>query len=208
MLVNHDAGTFTLWQANPSTKRDLVPVLGPKGAAGCASSVSGSGNGTNGNASTATTTNSPSTAAVVGGAVGGVIGLIVVLAAAFLVVRHRKRMSAAAKVVPGAATTGGAGPGGGGSGWTYGSESQPLYYKGGHGHGHSHGQSQGGHEQELRAPGTASSALSTQPFNMPAYGHGPGVLPPSELPSVSSRHEMPAVGGGAVYEMDGGVTAR
>jgi hypothetical protein len=30
LMVNHDAQTFTLWQANPSTTSQLVPVLGDK----------------------------------------------------------------------------------------------------------------------------------------------------------------------------------
>lgn len=30
LIVNHDAQTFTLWQANPSTTSQLVPVLGDK----------------------------------------------------------------------------------------------------------------------------------------------------------------------------------
>ena len=30
LMVNHDAGTFTLWQANPSTTSKLIPVLGNK----------------------------------------------------------------------------------------------------------------------------------------------------------------------------------
>ena len=87
LMVDHDAGTFTLWQANPLPDSELVAVLDSKPAAGnCTDGVGG------GNAETESQdSGGGNTAAIAGGVVGGIIGLGVIIAGAFLLVRKRTR---------------------------------------------------------------------------------------------------------------------
>jgi hypothetical protein len=100
LMVNHDAGTFTLWQANPSGKSKLVRVFDQDTADKCGEDASGVVQPT----ASATpikedevqptgkteAASSPS-GAVIGGAVAGaVIGLGVVILAVFFLSRRRR----------------------------------------------------------------------------------------------------------------------
>lgn len=98
LMVNHDANTFTLWQANPSTgSSSLVPIIEESTHQSCAGSSDGGGVTTTTPSSTATPDqpSSISIGAIVGGVVGGVVGLAGLAVAVFLIVRRRrKRLSA------------------------------------------------------------------------------------------------------------------
>lgn len=107
LMVNHDANSFTLWQANPTTSSNLVPVHDEESASECSGDVPGlvqasitptdtpqddtdkSGDGdisdSNGDGEV-----SP---AVIGGAVGGAVGGLAIVAgtAAFLLVRRGRK---------------------------------------------------------------------------------------------------------------------
>lgn len=99
LMVDHDANTFTLWQANPSTGRpNLVPVVEESTDQSCATSSGGGGGATTNTPSTPATADPPSsisTGAVVGIAIGSVAGLAAVVVAAFLVLRRRRKKPAA-----------------------------------------------------------------------------------------------------------------
>ncbi|WZH40933.1 aspartic peptidase domain-containing protein [Fusarium acuminatum] len=104
LMVNHDAGTFTLWQANPSSKSKLVRVFDQDTADKCGEDASGIVQPTASATSTkedetqpteeAEAASSPS-GAVIGGAVAGaVIGLgVAILGIFFLLRRRRNAMS-------------------------------------------------------------------------------------------------------------------
>lgn len=100
LMVNHDAGTFTLWQANPSSKSKLVRVFDQETADKCGEDASGIVQPTASATSTkeeeaqpteeAREGSSPS-GAVIGGAVAGaVIGLGVVILGIFFLLRRRR----------------------------------------------------------------------------------------------------------------------
>ncbi|KAK0755095.1 aspartic peptidase domain-containing protein [Schizothecium vesticola] len=89
LMVDHDAKTFTMWQANPSVKSSLVAVS--KG--GCGGTAGGTGTAANppstgtGSSSQETPSN---TGAIAGGVVGGV-AVLAIIAAVFLIRRRRNR---------------------------------------------------------------------------------------------------------------------
>lgn len=105
LMVNHDANTFTLWQANPSTKSSLVRVFDQKTADQCDDAdgvVQPSATPTSANVRPDETGSedskndgegSPSpSGAVIGGAVaGGVVGLALVGLGIFYFFRRRKQ---------------------------------------------------------------------------------------------------------------------
>jgi hypothetical protein len=39
LMVNQDSNTFTIWQANPSSSSDLIPVLDERTASGCSNTT-------------------------------------------------------------------------------------------------------------------------------------------------------------------------
>lgn len=98
LMVDHDANTFTLWQANPSTGApNLVPVPAIEQSTdrSCATTGGGGGGGgaTISTPSTTATSHPPSsisTGAVVGIAIGSAAGLAAVAAAVFLSTRSRR----------------------------------------------------------------------------------------------------------------------
>ncbi|KAI7775272.1 hypothetical protein LA080_007072 [Diaporthe eres] len=101
LMFDHDANTFTLWQANPSPGRpNLVPVIEQSTDQSCATTSSGQGGGgdminTPSISATADPPLSISTGAVVGIAVGSVAGLaavaVAVAVAVFLILCRRRK---------------------------------------------------------------------------------------------------------------------
>lgn len=110
LMVDHDAESFTMWQANPSARTSLVPVVrkatgnrgdceeGGEGAGGdSGAGGEGEGNGGNGggggtNASTdETAASSVNTGAIAGGVVGSVAALAVLAALVFFLLRRKKK---------------------------------------------------------------------------------------------------------------------
>jgi hypothetical protein len=82
LMVNHDAQTFTMWQANPSAKATLVPVLGETPGA-CGNQV---------DVDTGASSGAPvNVGAIVGGTVGGTVGIAAVAVAIIMFLRIRKR---------------------------------------------------------------------------------------------------------------------
>lgn len=94
LMVDHDARSFTLWQANPSTSSTLVPVSGQASGDCTGDGGSGAGNdngpesgsGSSGNSSSSTV----STGAIAGGVVGGVAVLAAIVAVFFFLRRRRR----------------------------------------------------------------------------------------------------------------------
>jgi hypothetical protein len=87
LMVNHDAGTFTLWQANPSKESELVPVAATQSPSNCNTS----GNETSVSTSTPSPpSNTVSTGAIVGGAVGSFIGLALIVGVVVFLKKRRR----------------------------------------------------------------------------------------------------------------------
>jgi hypothetical protein len=107
LMVNHEAGTFTMWQGNPSKKSTLVPVFQTNEQCDSESSGDGSSNTNNSNTdgvegggssepeSDAATETSMSTGNIVGAAVGGAAGLACVVALVIFCLWKRRRQQAA-----------------------------------------------------------------------------------------------------------------
>ncbi|KAH6848028.1 aspartic peptidase domain-containing protein [Chaetomium sp. MPI-CAGE-AT-0009] len=99
LMVDHEAGTFTMWQGNPSTKSSLVSVSSTTEGCDPESSGGGSGNTDSGNTdggdtgpgSDPPTETSMSTGAIVGAAVGGAAGLACIVALVLFLLRKRRR---------------------------------------------------------------------------------------------------------------------
>lgn len=108
LMVNHDSNSFTLWQANPTTSTDLVPVHDEEAANKCSGDVPGLVQ------PSASATASPSTSptndaqndkdeakedngathistAVIGGAAGGGAAALVLTGVVAFVIIHRRR---------------------------------------------------------------------------------------------------------------------
>jgi hypothetical protein len=120
LMVDHDAHTFTMWQANPSTKSNLVPVIsksadneesacgGDGGAGGTGGSTGGDSTGSTGGTTNgadsaderANGSSSPSTGAIVGAAVGGVAALGALAILVFGLVRRKKKRAMIASSLP------------------------------------------------------------------------------------------------------------
>lgn len=100
LIVDHDANTFTLWQANLSSGRpNLVPVIEQSTDQSCATTSSGQCGGgdmtnTPSISATADPPSSMSTGIVVGIAVGTVAGLAAVAVAVFLILRRPRKKPA------------------------------------------------------------------------------------------------------------------
>lgn len=107
LMVNHDANSFTLWQANPTSSSDLVPVydkeaadkcngdvpglVQPSASASQSSAPTGDAQDNRGNSSDATSEAGVSSATI-GGAVGGGVGALVIVGAlAFFFIQRRRR---------------------------------------------------------------------------------------------------------------------
>lgn len=112
LMVNYDAGEFTIWNANPTADQDLVAVdsagaelnsLCPRSNETATVTAAGA---TASNTSASTATSAPATEntsvsprVIAGGVVGGVVGIAALAAVAWLVLRRRK----AARKDPGVA---------------------------------------------------------------------------------------------------------
>lgn len=106
LMVDHDAKTFTMWQANPSVKSNLVAVSSKGGCGGTAGGgatvggTGGTGSGSSGGTETAPSPSSTGTAsssqpssnigAIAGGVAGGV-AVLAIIAAVLLIRRRRNR---------------------------------------------------------------------------------------------------------------------
>ncbi|KAK1830852.1 aspartic peptidase domain-containing protein [Podospora conica] len=119
LMVDHDAKTFTMWQANPSTKSSLVAVSSKADGCGEGGTGAGTGSGT-GTAANPSSTGTGESApqetptnigAIAGGIAGGVV-VLAIIAAVLLMRRRRKRADP-----PPASSTEGA------------SDSPEVYYK-------------------------------------------------------------------------------
>ncbi|KAK4243460.1 aspartic peptidase domain-containing protein [Corynascus novoguineensis] len=102
LMVDHDAGTFTMWQANPTTRTNLVPVVSKlDDGTGCDDDEQ-EGGGDGGGESAGEDLDSPSSSssvnagAIAGGVVGGVAAVAAVAALMFFLLRRRKQHSDAA----------------------------------------------------------------------------------------------------------------
>lgn len=113
LMVNHDANFFTLWQANPTSSEDLVPVYDEEAADRCRGDVPGLVQPSASATPTPTPTNDAQkedekdneaenkdeagiSPAVIGGAVGGgVAALAIVGVVAFFLIRKRRSKWAA-----------------------------------------------------------------------------------------------------------------
>ena len=106
LMVDHDAGTFTMWQANPTTRTNLVPVVSkPDDSTGCdedEEEEEEEEGGDDGGKSSGESLDSPSSSssvnvgAIAGGVVGGVAAVAAVAALMFFLLRRRKQHSEAA----------------------------------------------------------------------------------------------------------------
>ncbi len=108
LMVDHDAHTFTMWQANPSTKSNLIPVISKTTANKACESEGGSstggnstGNGSPGGSSGGggTITNSPtpptiSIGLIAGVAAGGTAVIAALAVLVFFLLRRRKKKKA------------------------------------------------------------------------------------------------------------------
>ncbi len=108
LMVDHDSHTFTMWQANPSTKTNLIPVVrkttankacesGEGGSNGDNSTGSGSPGEGSGGGGAAVDSSSPPTISigVIAGAAAGGTAVIAALAVlVFLLLRRRKKNKA------------------------------------------------------------------------------------------------------------------
>ena len=114
LMINHEAGTFTMWQGNPSRKSTLVPVSQTSEQYSPESSGDGLGTTDNGNMdgggsggssensggqnepeSDPTTETSVSVGTIVGAAVGGAAGLACIVALVVFCLWKRRRQRGA-----------------------------------------------------------------------------------------------------------------
>ena len=113
LMVNHDANSFTLWQANPTSSSNLVPVYDETAAEECEGSVTGivqpsasrepsndgDGDDKDDEDGISADQDDGSQVALIGGAVGGSLGGIAAIAGvvAFFLLRrkHKKRADGA-----------------------------------------------------------------------------------------------------------------
>jgi len=105
LMVNHDAKTFTMWQANPSTSSTLVPVSNKDQPSGVCTDEEGTGTngkpdadapGSNNNNNNPGSTSPVNVGAIAGGVVSGVIILLVAIALAIFFIRRRRANKASA----------------------------------------------------------------------------------------------------------------
>lgn len=97
LMVNHDAKVFTLWQANPTTSTNLVPVFDKETEKRC-----GNANGIMQYPMAKTSASSKPSGAVVGGAVaGGAIAAALLGLGAFAMMRRRRESAGGEPASPG-----------------------------------------------------------------------------------------------------------
>lgn len=110
LMVNHDANSFTLWQANPTSSSDLVPVYDEEAADKCKGDVPGPVQPSASPTASATPKNNTQneeddksdetsdegiSPAIIGGAVGGGVGALAVVGlAAFFIIRRKRKQQA------------------------------------------------------------------------------------------------------------------
>ncbi|KAI8211626.1 hypothetical protein K4K52_010141 [Colletotrichum sp. SAR 10_76] len=103
LMVDHDSETFTMWQANPTTRSSLVKVTSDKSNCGkpqtsrvavFPTSTATSGSDASGGSSSSGDQSGLSTGAIAGIAVGGVAGLAAVGLGIFCFLRAKKRKTA------------------------------------------------------------------------------------------------------------------
>ncbi|KAK3305986.1 uncharacterized protein B0T15DRAFT_485463 [Chaetomium strumarium] len=103
LMVDYNAHTFTMWQANPSAKSSLVSVVS-KVSENKGSECGGDGGGATKEAAMETT--SISTGAIVGAALGVVAALAGAAGLIFFLLRRRKRKEMVAGIPPSEDTSG------------------------------------------------------------------------------------------------------
>ncbi|KAK4234449.1 aspartic peptidase domain-containing protein [Achaetomium macrosporum] len=114
LMVDHDAQTFTMWQANPSAKNNLVPVVSKLadnrenecGVDGGATSGPGGANESGSTSENAVGTSSISAGAIAGAAVGAVAVLGGLAGLIFFLLRRKKRKGMMSSGPPLADTSG------------------------------------------------------------------------------------------------------
>jgi hypothetical protein len=89
-MIDHDTETFTIWQANPTSSKELVPVLDQKSSASCGTNNTGSSNGPSKSPPKPTSSSGLSTGTIVGIVVGVIALLAIAAIVAFFIIRHRK----------------------------------------------------------------------------------------------------------------------
>ncbi|KAL2131438.1 hypothetical protein VTI74DRAFT_5107 [Chaetomium olivicolor] len=85
LMVDHDAGTFTLWQANPSTKSTLTPVISKASDGGCKVETD------DGDGAGASSSSSVNKGVIAGAAVGGAAVLAGLAALIVFLLRRKKK---------------------------------------------------------------------------------------------------------------------
>lgn len=102
LMVNHDAGTFTLWQANPTKKSHLIRVFDEETASQCSDAsgvVQPSASSTSTSAPAASDGASESVSkgpsgVVIGGAIAGVVvGMAIIAFGVFYFIRRKRRQA-------------------------------------------------------------------------------------------------------------------
>lgn len=104
LMVDYDASTFSMWQANPSTSSTLVPVSSKSSAdcdgGGGSSNSGGSGPSSSPNPQAEQGSSASLSAGAIAGAVIGGICALAIAAAVFFVVRRRKHANLIASTSP------------------------------------------------------------------------------------------------------------
>lgn len=103
LMVDQDEGTFTLWQANPSSSSLLVPVMGSKAQTACqdgtigdpSTNTTSNPGGSNGNSAVSDTQDGRKLAggAIAGIAFGSVVAISSIGAVVFFLRRSRKQQN-------------------------------------------------------------------------------------------------------------------
>ncbi|KAK8848342.1 aspartic peptidase domain-containing protein [Apiospora arundinis] len=102
LMVDHDAGTFTLWRANPTSSSSLVPVVAEKRAAdGCGGDMPGvvqPSATVNSNPESSESDNGRLSSGVIAGiAIGATVGVLAILGLAGLFLVRKRRQGRAAE---------------------------------------------------------------------------------------------------------------
>ena len=87
-MVDHDAEMFTLWQANPTSDSELVPIKTEKVAANCSADAAAA-SGTSSDTDSASNGLAPG--AIAGAVIGVLAGLVCVAAGVYFLLKRRKR---------------------------------------------------------------------------------------------------------------------
>lgn len=195
LMVDHEADTFTLWQANPASKSNLVAISHAKdscaseptdggaldGTSGSDGAGGGSGSGGNGSGDNGTPVKS-NVAAIAGGVVGGCAALALIGAVAFFLVRRRRANNAQPGKSSGDMTDGSA---------------------------HADGYTPAVGELESKYEPTVGELPASANYKYPAVGvqqYNPNATQGQQPHYYGEYYNKPAEvqGPGWVYEMDGG----